>query len=285
MSSAQLTTDDILPIVSSSGRAKILSSFNKTPFDFRFKIHPLANNKAMMGLDHEFFKAAELEQQQEAPNSIQLIYCNNITGISNYMPFTAWMLAHRIGHLNLIYRPNQAIGRRLENGHVFQVVRECMIEYCQLASDGQPRQYRYEIETGKARQAEFESPPEECDMYPDAWRPTLMVLQNTRCARKIALNNTADCFSELIAQYIITGKISLLPVSEWAQRFAALKDSKNHLGSGEYYSLIRKADVFAYFREQHGDAHMQKMIDAMEVGLARECHVWLAKLVGQTWSF
>ncbi len=93
---------DAGPVQSTQGLQKIKNMYRNVPYDFNFYL--VSTNRRKRGaaiLDPN--EAAELLGVERVkklnPNSITIIFTHNITNERNYVPFTGWILTHRISHI------------------------------------------------------------------------------------------------------------------------------------------------------------------------------------------
>lgn len=281
---AGLSARDVLPIVSPTGRAKIMQSFDKTPFEFRFIVCDLpafgVTRTTQSGAAYRKRVISDNIQRQkdEAPNSIQIIYGNNITSEANYMPFTAWILAHRIGHMNLLYYEgsNQSSGQVCPNDQVFNAAQKTIMSHCPpLYSAAYGNHSHWPAYTNDELN-EFVGG--NC-MTHDIWRLLVMPLINTRCARRCELATEVDVFAELVAQYVITGRINLTPANELRERVTTY----DRIVPG--FSRKKGTQFWLCTLDNYDLTVIQTMLDELTIKLNREIHAWLATLVGKTWAF
>lgn len=283
-SSIGVSARDVLPMVSPTGRAKIMQSFDKTPFEFRFIVCDLPAagmmrmTPALAAYRKRVISDNVQRQQDEAPNSIQIIYGNNITSPTNYMPFTAWILAHRIGHMNLVYRSGGSLphAQMCPNDKVFDAIQKTILSHCPpLYSDAYGKHSGYPAYTN-AELNEFVG--DNC-MLNDIWRFLAMPLINTRCARRGELATEVDVFAELVAQYVITGRINLTPAIELRERMTT------YVRSQPMYIKKKETQFWLSTLDTYDLDVIQIMLDELTIKLNREVHAWLATLVGNTWAF
>lgn len=250
--------DDFVPIESPSGRAKIMSSFDALPFDFRFFF--LGKNNHTETLDQ-----LQADQTRSHPNSIQVVYQHNATSRENYMPFTAWILAHRMGHLSMLHKC-------ANNLAVFTAIKDAFLGLYDphksstngQCADGYPTSWFCQVPSGNCIDS-------------DVWRELMPIFLTTRAARKSLIRISPDTFAELVAQYVITGKITLVTTIELRRRLSErfeLRESRYVSSNMAHYVIDLLAQV--------GDEALDTMLRGLEITLARELHAWLAKLVGKS---
>ncbi len=143
---SSVTELDVAPIRSLAGNAKIKQMFEKTPFEFRFVVGHMPsvvddpNSTSRRTTKEKIIADIANRQKVEAPNSIQIIYTNNAASKSNYVPFTAWILAHRIGHMNLMYRNSCVNGdHTCSNENVFAAIQKIVLQHCTPAYNVKPQ--------------------------------------------------------------------------------------------------------------------------------------------------
>lgn len=256
-----LSVRDLSVVSSPEGKNKIVRTFENSPFDFRFVFAPNQNPIQQA----KYLKKVGEEQKAEAPNSITVVYTNNYTSPLNYMPFTSWILAHRIGHINL-----QHDGALHSNKRVFTAVQE-------FAYELMPRQVE---NTGL-----MEPVTDSCTDGHDGLRFLMMFFLNTRAARQGNILLPADCFGEMVAQYIITGKISLIKAEDLIARIEMLGSAEGKHNFMVYMHLRAIAGVLYGRTEKLKFETIQKYINTLEKKLAAGVHEYLQGMVGKTVSF
>lgn len=271
----RVTHRDVAPIVSEAGRAKIVRAFRKTPFRFRFFVvspqqETYSNGNEKREWNREYKSRLAAIRNRKASKSITVIYTHNATTRHDYMPMTAWILAHRVGHLNLV-------DNKLRNDYVFEAVRDEIMASCppQVKERDVFPQLNY-IDMSRLSYTVAWS-----DMESDDWRPIVASLLNTRCSRKSELVRDVEVFAELIAQYVITGKVTLAPVQMLRNRIAGIREFSSPNRLGETLAKRYWTNILTHY----SDEVIQAMIMRLESKLAIELHKWLSGLVGKTWVF
>jgi hypothetical protein len=250
-----LSEQDLAAVQSVSGHNKIVQAFEKTPFEFRFVFAPNWNP------DQTAAYSARLHEEQKrvAPNSITVMYTNNFTSERNYMPFTAWIMAHRIGHINL---KNHGV---YSNQRVFTAFREFAIALNMGSMFG----CGYPVSHSCADDA-------------PGLRYLAMFLLTTRAARNGNILLPADSFGEIVAQFIITGGVKLLRADQLLERIEMLSGPEptkheymtslalHYLGEGLRRSISRI-----------GKERVQVLIDALAAEVNMGVHDYLQSMVGK----
>jgi hypothetical protein len=138
-------------------------------------------------IDYPEFK----DKVKAGPNAITAIYTNNVTSKNNFVPLTAWILAHRLIH------PIQS------NSEVY------------LGFDKMERKL-HKILSGIGTQV-YKSNIREVTVFlidPPLFAPIAKAIFTMKSARTDKLYNSTDLTSELFAQYIITGKVKINPLPD-----------------------------------------------------------------------
>ena len=194
-SPAGLTKRDIGPIVNPKGRAKIFKAFEKTPFLFNFYLIADTEhlvkvfNKHGLNVTEEQFE--ELTGRLPDPNAISFIIGSNFTNKNNYVPLTGWMLAHR-----LIHAPQ--IKKQLHTAEIGKLFFTSVNKLLLNPQTKEAKVYKkYGSEFLDIANANYES---------SIYRLIFSML-TMRSARMKKLS-PLDIFPELIAQFLITGKVT-----------------------------------------------------------------------------
>jgi hypothetical protein len=249
------------------GHANVMASFTKTPFDFKFyllnvdsRVHSYPNVIAEYAGDYT--------------NSIVVGYTHNITAQSVYLPFNAWVLAHRIGHLNMNYPAS------LSNQPIFFAIQKAMFtlnndDCLALNMD--------------------EAVPHSCCLCGIGGTRLRMLFScflTMRSARNALIVGDLDVFAEMMAQYIISGKVSLLKARDIAQRLADYRESTD---STPHIVLLGDIDARPNQKFPYPDLlavidnmlklntldEVQDVLGSLEDEINMHLHEFLQKMVGK----
>jgi hypothetical protein len=253
------TQQDADLLESKTGRNKIRQKFSKTPFKFNLYITPECTQ-------YEFSRkeAARFGLTIE-DDAINCIYRTNVTSVSNYIPMTGWILAHRIGHLVQASKFNHL------QSLVMDPVDQLMADITVLPK-------------GKV---------DAIASCSDMGMAVLSTAMTMRSARDVQISNSLDFFGELMAQYIVTGKITLLRYADWQERWDAMiaimenpKYAYSELtrrceNAFRLRDIVQKKIELNIFVADYIDAK----IEECEAELNKQMHNCLTRLVGQTFCF
>jgi hypothetical protein len=195
---ASLNMRDTAIFFTEKGREKILGSFANVPFDFKFYMLALSHYQTVEQNRLVRERAREIiaeKQQRDAPESICVLLTNNATSRKAYMPFTPWILGHRFGHLNLLTG-------RMSNRRVFELVKQFALN-------------TFKDELGSMFNADV---GECCFGNENHFRSLCYFLITGKAARDCNLVGDLEVFAEMTAQYLVTGKITLVTYEELLHR-------------------------------------------------------------------
>lgn len=133
-----------------------------------------------------------------APNKFTWIFAQNSSG--NHMPLTAWMMAHRFGHMTFFNRGD----RSSDVGYVEHVDAVVMAVFAM----GLQQMCDYDIGDHYHIMSNDDEPA--CALS--------RLLMTMRTARTCNLSTSADSASEMLAQYLLTGKVTFLRYAGWKER-------------------------------------------------------------------
>lgn len=164
-------------------------------------------------------KQVEFHQKRHLtdPNALNVIYTNNITTRENYIPMTAWILAHRMGHMTMIdhtwtTKPVWLAAKR----HLTSLFGDNLQGHGALQSDSS---FNWGIE---------------CPLF--KLMPYIMTMRSARMGKLTLL---PDFFAEMLAQHVITGKFTFLRAEKWEERYAVMKASGAINKMGDNHSFRR----------------------------------------------
>jgi hypothetical protein len=239
---------DIDLLHSQAGLLKIHRAFQKTPFNFNVTIYfcksiQLAHSEA--GNHPDMVKS----------DCINIMHSNNLTGPSNRMPMNAWTIAHRFAHC---IQASKVPGTS-ESGIIDTIGNACEILIGKMVKrdGGRIHGFGHQIN-------EF-----------------LMLVMTMRSARMGVIFNDLDFLGELLAQYIITGKVSLLKAEHWGERMQVLGgDDKNY--QSRYDNAI---DMGKNILQNKTVYQINHELAYLEDSLNRQMHAFLESCVGKLAKF
>lgn len=175
-----LTDRDMGPIT--NDMPKIVKAFEKTPFVFNLYVIRNSGVAPNSSFPEDFPpKFRNIINDQE--NSISFVIVSNFTNKSNYVPLTAWIIAHRIGH-----------GAQFHNtATVFHKMEQMFLQKLKVVHD------QMDVGTGQ-----FPAIPSVGSAPMELINKRLTM----KSARKNRLTNALDMFPELFAQYLLKGEVT-----------------------------------------------------------------------------
>jgi hypothetical protein len=192
----QFNEPDIEVLKSKSGVAKIHDKFTRS--HFKFRMFTIVQGDILISDGKDFLKEHHIDL--EVPDTITCIYTNNRTTNFNYIPLSAWIYGHRFGHM-------------------FQIEGGLDIENVKINESNVMQELRHSMETlAKLPVKVIENRSGVCL----AEYCFMLLLGTMRSVRRCDVSSNLEIFPELVAQYLICGKISLLPYSDWKERLAYL---------------------------------------------------------------
>lgn len=247
--------------------AKISQQLAKSPHRFAFYVIFSLGKK---------YSTAELNSEANQPNwlaergydlddNINVIYTNNATSTTNYRPMTAWTLIHRIAHAATVsFRWDESWFWNPLNemkSFIYDVPRVVVKEPCCSIFDGSDVDKRFSYG-----------------------------LLTMRSSRERNLQNVADVPAELLAQYVLTGKVTFHSAEDM---ITILKEENIGQELANYSfddSNMKLLNGFANRREfvicndlDYG--RLQDMIDRLEEQTTLELEQFLVNLRGKTLTF
>lgn len=191
--------DDIGILTNPAGVEKIKRKWSKTemPFDLYFLRSPQGYKVREVGeVDQEYLRDVLKINIQINPQAITVIFTQNMG--AERMPMNYWTIAHRFGH---------ALARKSQAYDYYE--RELRNEMLRIAQDiygyGSSRSYGYGYDYGYQDKARRENPD-------TILKGLAQAIGTMGSARKRLLRNFNEFFHELLAQYIIEGKVRFNPL-------------------------------------------------------------------------
>jgi hypothetical protein len=219
---------------------KIKRQFEKT--SFKFNLYVFFDAAKVGKPKTRAWREARRRATQRHTDSITVGYANNLTHPDNYRPLTGWMLAHRMHHVMLA---------RSQSHHVdmtFDVLTNKMLTHISQIMYPSKR-HTFTLGVGN-------------------------LLLTTRAARNKRLNNILDVAAEVLAQYIVTGRVKLNRLHEWDWDYHVRPD---HV----YDGYLPPTPVRDMVKQEH-ENQMNTIIDTTETDLNIACEQALNCLVGRT---
>jgi len=240
--------DDHAIVTTPKGVAKIMNAFERTPYVFNIYVAP---NRAR-GVQHELVDVERLlGRKVETNGRITVIYTNNVTG-SYRMPMTGWTLAHRMIH---------AIQVSGQPSLIEMACWKAIVDIWNLA--------RHE---SRAPKVKYKGQPLYMTTDAHLLSEFSSILFTMRSARKGYLKVDLDVGGELLAQYLLTGRVKLVRSEEWDMRRPDLYKPSTHFHPG----LIKvNRDHYA----------INRRIEQAEQEINEACEQQLAALVGKVIKF
>jgi hypothetical protein len=191
-----VTDKDLGPITNPSGHAKIKRIYESCPDIFNFYI--LTNAPKSCSFARELPPGILISSR---PNEITVVYSNNITNRKNWIPFTAWILAHRLHHA--LSCKGQIDTIEFSLSRMLIDILECFVitekDSNRIVNDRAWHSRIYSREL-------MNSPIIEC------YSKVLHKFLTMRSARMNRLN-TIDISPEIFAQYIIAKSVRFNPIN------------------------------------------------------------------------
>jgi len=138
------------------------------------------------------------------PDALTIVYNNNVTTKTNYVPMTAWILAHRIGHMTMM-------NNGVTSANMWRAVNEGLKPIFGEDLDSK---------VDKRGDKDYDWGPEIPLLH---LMPFLLTMRSARIGK---LTVAPDYFAEMLAQHIITGKTTLLRAEHWQERIDVLREAK-----------------------------------------------------------
>ena len=243
---SSLSRQDLAIYFTKNGPRKLLNSFTKVPYDFKFfmlSLQPGDNSfRGTKGKAIDYLR----EAIPSSPESIWVMLTNNITTPKEYMPLTPWILGHRFAHTTLIDRQNAP-----SNRPVFEAVKQFALDHFE----------------GEYRNVFNADPGKHCFGDGDIFRVLCYFLITGRAAREYRLTNELEVFAEMTAQYLVTGKVTLVNIDQLLERIRTFSGRNPDVKPRHSYYLARMAEELEQLtyrgtqRLEFGIASLEKQIN------------------------
>lgn len=198
------TQVDLDMLRSPAASRKIDAIFRKNRYNINIAvvIPKITNSGVKTTRDHDVKQ--RLGEKFFDPKALRIIYNNNVTARNNHIPMTAWILAHRIGHMTMM--PNGVTSAKMWHA----------------VNDGLKPIFGEDLDVHSATRSD-----KDYDWAPEIPLLHLMpFLLTMRSARMGKLSVAPDYFAEMLAQHIINGKTTLLRAEHWQERIDVLRAAK-----------------------------------------------------------
>jgi hypothetical protein len=190
---------DLAFFKSEAGLAKVKRSFENSPYDFRFIVAlgaPHIGAGGNMGTvklsDMPVFVRKQIGGDLKIPGVITVVYTNNATNPDMHFPLHAWTLIHRIAHMVQLESNQQDLERQALLPIVDSLSKLGKLDITYSGSIGTNDNH---------------------PLYASA-----RLLMTMRSARLGQIHTALDVFAELLAQFVITGQITLNRYEGWRAR-------------------------------------------------------------------
>ena len=238
-------------LLSQSGVKKIHEAYRKTPFDFNFNV--VIDSKCGPFGAVDYIKKQRSFDDLIDPTAINVAYSNNVTNASLYIPMNAWILAHRLGH-------TFQVDRQIENDFWEKLVPSMTELAGKIHSGDFGRDSNRTYGIGeKDTSRTFGGPGSKFNIADyEPGRCILQLLMTMRSCRTLGTLGQLEYFCELMAQFIITGKITLRRYVDWdAQREMI---GNTHPRAKLYYNETRDVREFIPYQERCSLEHVRKIL-------------------------
>lgn len=253
---------------SPKGLDKIRSQLERTPYVFDIIVYMTHRHCSYVRND---IKSADwqrnaLGRELNPSNKIVVFYTHNITSPRNYMPMTAWIMMHRMQHALLVH------------DHMLNV----LIKAFDCATwSGLHKIYNL-IYTPDHSGWKYPGLMDVNVFLPDTERTKIAsVLFTMRSARNNCLTNPIDLSAEILAQYVITGRVKFNRVEEWDLGRLPGADQMDKNCSDEWTLAWVPNTVWLPGEEASRTEELNHAIDVMEQEVNAACKTTLDALVGQ----
>lgn len=238
---------------SEKGVQKIMDAFSKTPFDFNIYVIMKPSLGIWGDEQTSFEEAKELIKDYVGvdvvtQNRITCIYMNN-TSKRHRMPMNAWNIAHRMIHMLQVY-PNQSMALDFERtcwSHIVDIAKK----YTNIPSP-----------TFVGNSVNMVNPENQLMTFATA-------LMTMKSARDNRMATSLDVGGELLAQYLLTGRIRLAP-------WSVIKD-RLHNQETRYRGDSRGVMIHLNI----DDIKAEQMVRNSEEAMNRAAEAQLKNLVGK----
>lgn len=234
------------------GVKKIVDAFSKTPFDFNIYVIMKPSLGIWGDENTSFEEAKELIKDYVGvdvvtQNRITCVYLTN-TSRFHRMPMNAWTIAHRMIHMLQVY-PNKTKSLSFE--------RTCWYEFVKLANES--------TNIGSKLIGDH------INMVSNEYQMLTFVtsMMTMKSARNNTMASSLDIGGELLAQYLLTGRIRLAP---WAV-------ARERLANNE--TIHRNDDVGVLVNRNANDQLLDKMVIEAEAIMNKAAEEQLRNLVGR----
>jgi len=183
-----IQSDDHRILTSPKGMSKIYNAFEKTPFVFNIYVAPHA------------ITVPDIEKYLGRPvikdGRITVIFTNNATAPDGRMPMNAWTLAHRIAH------GFQSFDQTVTN-HIEHTIWGILVDLWNMT-----RTKGTQTAIFKGDFLDPVRPERELSRFSNS-------ILTMKSARDGKIRNALDVGGEIVAQYLLTGRVKLARYSDW----------------------------------------------------------------------
>lgn len=244
------------------GMAKVREGVKRLPYKINFIIDDSGETNTQ-----------NKSKVESTPGVITIVYSNNITNPRGWMPMNLWTMCHRIGH---IWQTN-ALQMKKDG---------CDIGYRNLS-----RLWNLTFPEMKIAAQDSAALSSVCYLPGDkqvgelnlAFRLFCCTVMTQKSARQFNIVNELDIVAELIAQYLVTGRIRLRAPTREAIRTMA----QTYVVSPTRMDYGRRILVKPEEFESIADfpANMEEVVSQVEQDIEREIKETLDCMIGGTFSF
>lgn len=274
---------DVAPIMSPKGKEKIIRVYEKTPHDFLFYV--LGKQPGHVGstgiIDIETAKkliGRKIEEIKRNPNAITIIYRHNVTGQANYVPLTSWILGHRIVHtlqsasFHKPYDDSVKLYNDTERLLYELIYRLAEVVYDYPISDipkSDPISMSLTLRQG----------------HSPFVVPLIHSLFTMRSARRKRLPIHVDHLGELMAQYLIKGKINFNKLPEHFPKYLTSYHvrPRRERNKKQWKGSLKRGMNYHYKEEKFQEAN--KLIDLYEERINQDIRRLFESMQGKIFVF
>lgn len=241
---------------SDPGVEKTVRGLQGKKFKFNFTVLV-----GVVNMHHDAQKLSQLIKDDSViqPDAINIVYTNNFTGPHNHLPMNTWVLFHRISHVIQARLNDLHLNMHFADADMWNVIARVL----------RPLKI-----TNLGAQAGIPVEPT------IALRAFLDATLTMRSARNGWIYNGLDYSGEVMAQKLVTGKVTLLRYEDMIERLSLLESIKEEkskrmkldfLGSRNYefaLTAMRSLDSHQFDRligkaERLLDASVDRMLEQM----------------------
>ena len=273
---ASWRTGDLEFLNSEKAMSKVRDRLGRLPYNFNIAVV----------VDVMKTAREQVKDQEILPNYINVVLCNNVTTPTNWIPLTSWMMIHRLGHcISSGGGPDDPTFDpifRSVNGPEFETYAGFDEIYGMLYGQSETCGIRGSFNHADTFYWGSGSRAQHIVVFLGSYLMTM------KSAREKVINNELDVFAEMLAQFMIKGKVKLNRLEdsgllELADMPIDQYKKQNEMALSFGYGVPLKFGKI--IKPQCDAAVVNAKIEEVEAEINRRFAVMCGHMVGRQFSF